>query len=239
MDIKKQYFELVKDGIERNYDRQLEKIEKVAAMFTECMGKGGIVQLFGVRHGEEFVNEMNYRAGGIALFHGLKFKDLVLNELIDQKDVDSGAILDDVSVADKFESFYELDDRDMYCLISAKGNEALLIELAKRAKDKGQRVVGVVNKASYDINDGKLLEYCDEWLDMGADEPDTVLDIDGIKTAQLSSTEANIIAQMLTAEIYRCFIEKGEEAPILLSANIKGADVHNDSLTDPYGRRIR
>ena len=239
MDIKKQYFDQVRKGIEKAYETQLPEIEKIASLFGACMESGGIVQLFGVRHGEEFVNELNYRAGGIALYHGLKLKDLILKEKITQEEVDNGVIYDDVSVIDRFEEIYELDDRDLYCLVSAKGNELLVVELAKRAKQRGQVVVGVVNKKTYDLCGGSLLEYCDAWLDMGAEEPDTVLTIDDLKTAQISSTLANIVAQMLTAEIYRYFVAKGKQAPVLLSANIKGADVHNNSLTDPYGRRIR
>ena len=111
--------------------------------------------------------------------------------------------------------------------------------MAKRAKANGQKVVGVVNKKSYDKVNGTLLDHCDAWLDMGADEPDTALEVNGVKVGQLSSTVANVIAQMLTAEIYKWFIDHGKQAPVLLSANIKGADVHNNALTDPYGRRIR
>ena len=236
MDIKKQYFELVKAGIDDAYRQQKDKIEKVSALFGSCMENGGVVQLFGVRHGEEFMNELNYRAGGIAPFHGLKLRDMVLLGLIEQADVDSGAIYEDLSLLDKFNEAFVLDERDMYCLISFYGNEPVVVELARRAKARGQKVVAVVNLKSYS---GELLEYCDEYLDMGGDEPDTVLDIDGIRTAQISSTVSNVIAQMLTAEIYRYYQEKGEEAPVLLSANIKGADVHNNALTDPYGRRIR
>ena len=239
MDIKRQYFDLIKQRISDAYDRQSQKIEEVAALFAKCMDDGGVVQLFGVRHSEEFVNELNYRAGGIAIFHGLKLKDLMLTRKIDQKDVDSGAIYRDLSVIDKFNEAYDLDDRDMYCLVDFYGREPLVIELAKRAKAKGQKVVGVVNKKSYDKYDGMLLDYCDAWLDMSADEPDTALEVDGVKIGQLSSTIANVIAQMLTAEIYKWFIDHGKEAPVLLSANIKGADVHNNALTDPYGRRIR
>ncbi|MBO7677887.1 MAG: hypothetical protein J6S49_10300 [Erysipelotrichaceae bacterium] len=127
----------------------------------------------------------------------------------------------------------------MYCLVSFYGNEPLVIELAKRAKAKGQKVVGVVNKKSYDKAGGTLLEYCNAYLDMCADEPDVALNIDGVKTGQLSSTVANVIAQMLTAEVYKYFTDNGKKAPVLLSANVKGADVHNNSFTDPYGRRIR
>ena len=239
MDIKKQYFDLIKQRIDDAYAKENAQIKEVADLFANCMDNLGVVQLFGVRHGEEFVNELNYRAGGIAIFHGLKPKDLVLMKMIDQKDIDSGAIYNDLSVIDKFNEAYDLDDRDMYCLVSFYGNEPLVIEMAKRAKAKGKKVVGVVNKKSYDKYGGTLLDYCDAWLDMDADEPDTALEIDGVKVGQLSSTVANVIAQMLTAEVYKWFIDHGKKAPVLLSANIKGADVHNDSLTDPYGRRIR
>ena len=239
MDIKKQYFDLVKKKVEEVYATQLDSIEKVARLFGECMENQGVVQLFGVRHGEEFVNELNYRAGGIAPFHGLKLKDLVLMEKVDQKDIDSDVIYNDVTVADRFAQAYDLDDRDLYCLVSFYGNEPLVLELARRAKEKGQKVVGVVNKKSYDACGGKLLDYCDLYLDMGADEPDNAIDLDGVKIGQLSSTVSNVTAQMLTAELYRYFTEKGKEAPVLLSANVKGADVHNNSLTDPYGRRVR
>ena len=117
MDIKRQYFDLIKQKIDDAYEKQNEQIRKVAGLFAQCMDDLGVVQLFGVRHGEEFVNELNYRAGGIAIFHGLKLKDLMLMKKIDQKDIDSGEIYKDLSVIDKFREAYDLDDRDMYCLV--------------------------------------------------------------------------------------------------------------------------
>ncbi|MBQ5443796.1 MAG: sugar isomerase domain-containing protein [Erysipelotrichaceae bacterium] len=239
MDVKRQYFDCVIKKVEEAYDRQADTLKDIAAAFGSCMDHLGVVQLFGVRHGEEFVNELNYRAGGIAPFHALRLRDLVLMEKISQSDVDDGSIYEDISVADRFNEAYELDDRDMLCLVSFYGNEPLVIELARRAKEKGQKVVGVVNKKSYDKVKGTLLDYCDLWLDMGSEEPDLALDVHGVKTGQVSSTVSNVMAQMLTAEMYKYFIDQGKEAPILLSANVKGADVHNDSLTDPYGRRVR
>ena len=239
MDIKKEYFELIKKKVNEAYDSQHEQMAKIAAMFGECMENLGVVQLFGVRHGEEFVNELNYRAGGIAPFHAYKFRDLLMRGQLEQSKIDNGEAYNDLSIIDRLEKIYELDDRDMYCLVSFYGNEPLVIELAKRAKAKGQKVVGVVNKKSYDKAGGTLLDYCDAYLDMFADEPDVALNIDGVKTGQLSSTVANVIAQMLTAEVYKYFTDNGKKAPVLLSANVKGADVHNNSFTDPYGRRIR
>ena len=239
MDIKKRYFELIKERIKDAYDLQIDKIKEVANFFGECVEKGGVIQLFGVRHGEEFVNELNYRAGGLAPFHALRLKDMMLKGLIDQDDIDSGVIYDDLSLIDKFPEAFEMDERDMYCIVSFYGDEPVAIEIARRAKERGQSVVAVVNKKSYDLHGGTLLDYADVYLDMNAEEPDLALDIDGHMVGQISSTITNVIAQMITAEFYDYYVRQGKEAPVLLSANIKGADVHNNSLTDPYGRRIR
>ncbi len=239
MDTKRKYFDLIKARLEKAYETQNDKMKVIASMFGECMENLGVVQLFGVKHGEEFVNELNYRAGGIAPYHALRLKDLILKEMIKQEDVDSGEIYNDITVMDKFEEFYKLDNRDMYCLVSYYGTEPLIIEIAKRAKARGQKIVAVVNKAAYDKVGGTLLDYADIWLDMCAEDPDIAMEIGGVKVGQLSSTTTNVIAQMLTAEVYSYYVSHGKEAPVLLSANVKGADVHNNSLTDPYEGRVR
>lgn len=239
MDIKRQYFDLIQERINAVYESEKDKIKQVAQMFGQCMENQGVVQLFGIKHAEEFVNELFYRAGGIAPLHAYKLRDLVLKEMIKQEDIDSGKIYSDLSVLDLLPKAYQLDDRDMHCLVSFYGNEPLIVEMAKRAKAKGQKVVGVVNKKSYDKVGGTLLDYCDIYLDMCADEPDVALNIDDVPVGQLSSTSTNVMAQMITAEVYNWFVENGKSAPVLLSANVKGADVHNNSLTDPYERRVR
>lgn len=239
MDIKRQYFDAIQNKIEAVYNAQNEKINKVAHIFGDCMTSGGVVQLFGVNHGEEFVNELVYRAGGIAPLHGFKLKDLMLKGLVNQKDIDSGEVYNKTEVVDLFLNNNQVDDRDMIVLVSFKGNEPLLIEFAKRYKENGQKVVVVINKVSYDATNSNLLDYADEYLDMSSDDPDIALNIGDLKVGQISSTVTNVIAQMLTAEMYAYYKEKGLDAPVLLSANIKNADIHNNSLTDPYERRIR
>ena len=239
MDIKKQYFDLVKTRTAAAYVSQKEKMQKVAAMFGQCMDNGGVVQLFGFHHCEEFVNELNYRAGGIAPYHGLKFRDMMLMGYVKQEDIDSGAIMNDTSVVGLFGKAYKLDPRDLYVIVSFDGTEPLCVALARKMKEEGHKLVAVVNKVSYDKNNGSLLEYCDEYIDMTAEDPDVAFEIGGYKVGQVSSTVTNIIAQMLTAELYDWYVSNGKEAPVLLSANVKGADVHNNSLTDPYEGRVR
>ena len=236
MGIKKKYFDLIKQRVDDVYAQNAEKMKIVAKMFGECMENKGVVQLVGFEHSEEFVNELNYRAGGIAPYHAMKLRDLVLRGKYDQAKIDSREVYSDLSVIDKWNEVYQMDDRDMFCLVSFYGDEPLLEEIAKRAKTKGQKVVVVLNAKS---NKGNLLDYADEWLDMCGDEPDVAQFVGETPVGQLSSTSTNVMAQMLTAEIYDYYVSNGKPAPVLLSANVKGADIHNNSLTDPYERRIR
>ena len=240
MDVKRQFVDLLTKRLDEAYNAQHEKIAKVADVFGECIDNGGVVQLFGVKYGVEFVNELNYRAGGIAQYHKLAVEDLTLRKHFDKDSIyKTGEIYNDLSVIDLFYHYYQMDDRDMFVFVSETGNEPVVIEFAKRVKAKGQKVVAVVNKKTYDKVGGTLLDYADEWLDMMADEPDFAMEVAGVKVGALGSTTTDIIAQMITAELYRYFIDKHGKAPVLLSANVKGADVHNNALTDPYERRIR
>ncbi len=245
MDIKKQYFELAKKGIENAYEVNKDAMKEVAKCICDCMLNRGVVQLFGVNHGDEVVNELFFRAGGLAPYHGLKPMDLAFNGVINRDIVDNGEIYATIEYVDALLGLYKLDDRDMYFITSFYGNEPMAVELAKRAHDKGQKVVALVNKASYanspvkHESGKKLLDYADYVLDMCAKEVDTALEIDGHPVGQLSSIYANVIAQMLTADIYAEFTSRNIEAPVLLSANIAGADKHNNALTDQYNGRVR
>ena len=236
-DIKREYVDLLLNKIDEITIAQQNKIKEVAAMFFNCMDHQGVVQLFGHRLSEEFVNELNYRAGGLVPFHAIRAKQSAMEGLL-PIDVAAEEYDNDAKWVDTVLSVYELDDRDMYCLVSLSGNEPFVLELARRAKEKGQKVVAVVNLESYKKNGGTLLEYADAYLDMGADEPDLAVDINGSKYGQYGTTIGSIIAQMLTAEVYQLFEDTYGKAPVLISMNIAGADAYNHELCIPYGRRV-
>ena len=245
MDIKLEFFNSLKEAIENTYVSQEKKIKKVAKMFYDTIENDGVIQLFGVKHGQEFVNELNFRAGGLAPYHGLSLKELIFKEIITQEEYDDGSVFNRPEILNDMLSLYKLDDRDLYVLVSQYGNEPLLIELAKYCKEKGHTLVAVINKKSYDVaqplheSGKKLLDFADEYLDMSTEEPDIALHVGKYNVGQLSSTVSNVMAQMITAEVYNLYVSNGKEAPILLSTNVKGADVHNNRLTNVYEGRVR
>ena len=88
------------------------------------------------------------------------------------------------------------------------------------------------------LTEKKLEDYADLILDTHAEVNDVILEVaDGHKMNHVGTINGNVIAQMLTAETYRYLTENGYECPVLLSANLKGADVHNRRLSDKYAGR--
>ena len=80
-----------------------------------------------------------------------------------------------------------------------------------------------------------LVDVADLVIDNHAKASDALIDVDGVhKMNQVSTITGNIIAQMLTAETYHYLTDAGVECPVLLSANVKGADKHNRALSDKY-----
>jgi uncharacterized phosphosugar-binding protein len=243
MDIKKQYFEAFKDQLKKA-ELQKDKIHELSLAMKKVMDKGGVIQLFGTNHGEEFVNELFFRAGGLVPYHGLKLEEMALQGHVSNDDYVSRKIYDQKEIANVLIDNHKADPNDALFIASYKGNEPLAIELARIYHENSQKVFALINKKSYDeanqnAQGKELLDYVDLWLDMDSPDPDVVLQSKDKQLGQVSSTFSNCLAQMLTAEIYARYKEAGSEAPVLLSANLAGADVHNKNLTDQYNGRVR
>lgn len=237
MDIKRKVFDELIFRYNRMYAFEKANIEAAAKLIKGCVENGGVVQVCGVGHGEEFRNELNFRAGGMAYVHGINVDDFFVRNMITSKQKEE--FFDHRENADYLDSFYEFDDRDIFVLVSLKGDEELLLEIAKRAHAKHQKVIAVCNRANTTKKTQDLLDICDLVLDICSDSDDSLVNFNGQPFGQAWTTVSNVMAQMITGEVYRLYHEEGKECPILLSANLKGADIHNNALTDPYGRRIR
>ncbi len=237
----KEFFDVAKKHLEEIKAMQHDQILQAAKMMGDCMETNGVVQLFGIGHGLAFSMELGYRAGGLMPFHQMKYKDLALRGIISEEQLHDPAINNDISITHKLFDLYNIFDEDMFILVSYAGNEPVLVETALLAKEKNQKIIAVVNKKLADESvaihpSGKtLLDLADLVIDIMAPNPDTVITLsNGDQINQVSTICSNVIAQMLTAETYHYLKETGKDCPVLLSANVKGADVHNKAISDRY-----
>lgn len=240
MDIKRQVFDEIISRYHKMFAFEKANIERIAECIMKCIANQGVVQVCGVGHAEEFANELNYRAGGIAPVHALRVDDLYVRGIINEQE--KKEFYRNRNNYLKFVELYDLRDEDLYILVSLTGSEPLLIEIAKQAKEKAQTVIVICNQADITSavkQEETIFDYCDYALDICAEQKDMLVEISGVKVGQSWTTTANVMAQMITGEVYHCYQKAGKECPILLSANLKDADIHNNALTDIYGRRVR
>lgn len=237
----KDFFLKVKEYIDKARETQRENIQETAKIMQECMEKDGVVQLFGLDHGREFSMELGYRAGGLMPFHQFNVEDLALRKVISEEELRHPEFNNQVKRAHQLWELYRIDPTDMFILISNTGCEGILVEMAQKAKEQGHKVIAVVSKAmsakahSNHPSGKKISDFAEVVIDNCADEKDAVLTLDEEhRGGQVATIIGNVIAQMITAETYKLFKEKGQDCPILLSANIAGADIHNRKLSDQY-----
>lgn len=241
MSYSKDFFDTVKNYITEVKDSQKQPILDAAKMMGDCMDNNGIVQLFGLDNGVAFSMELGYRAGGLMPFHQIKTSDLALRGKISEDVLKSPEFNMNTEMAHTLLGLYNIYDEDMAILISFAANEPIIVEAAMMFKEKGQKVIAVVNKKMADAakplhpSNKKLTDLADLVIDVTGPNPDTVVSIDDTtKINQVSTICGNVIAQMITAECYRYLTESGKDCPVLLSANVKGADVHNREISDKY-----
>ena len=229
------------EDIEKNCETE---IRQAAVMFAECFDNNGLVQLFGLRHGLEFSMELGYRAGGLMPFHQIKVSDLVLKGMISEEYASTEEVFHDLEIVETLLNMYNIDSHDLFMIADFSGVDGIAVECALKAREHGHKVIAVVNKKeeaakeSYHASGKKLSEVADLVIDNCGEYPDTVVEIaPGIKMNQLNTFAGNIIAQMITAETYRYLTEQGKDCPVLLSANVAGADKHNRAISDKYAGR--
>ena len=237
----KDFFKVARERLDNVKNAQQENILAAAKMMGDCMEENGVIQLFGLNHGRAFSMELGYRAGGLMPFHQFNTVDLVMRKIISEDEYNKDDFNDRIEMAHKLWDCYNIMPTDMFVLISFAGNEGILVETALKAKKEGYKIIAVVTKkladqaAAKHPSGKKLTDIADLVIDNGADAVDALLDVDGVhKMNQIATISGNVIAQMITAEIYHYLTNKGRECPILLSANVKGADEHNKKMSDKY-----
>jgi uncharacterized phosphosugar-binding protein len=239
------FFEVARRALEQVERTQLQDIRKAAEILASRMLAGGVVHVFGTGHSEAFAMEMAGRAGGLAPVHAMTLKDLALRGTRPFDDVIDPTLERDPTVARELLSLYDVREEDAFVVVSNSGRNGSTVEMALAAREEGFPVVAVTSLdhsrqvSSRHPSGKRLFEVADVVIDNGAPFGDAVLEVDGgVRVCAVSSLTGAYIAQALTAEIARRYMDSGEEPPVLVSANVDGSDERNAELRRRYEGRI-
>lgn len=239
----KTYFDQVRAALDAVERTQTEAIRTAAGRMIDAVVQGRALFAFGATHSFIVAQELVYRTGGLMLVnpiypHGMDFSVHPLPATSQMERVPGlGATLLDMSPA---------VSGDVLLIASTSGRNAVVVDMALRARDKGVTVIGMTALAythgvtSRHPSGKKLADLCDVVIDNGAPYGDAAVNVPGFaqKIAPLSSVTGCAIANALVTEVVEGLVARGRVPPVFMSANLDGGDAFNRRLLAENRERI-
>ena len=138
---------------------------------------------------------------------------------------------------------YNINDGDVMVVISNSGRNAVPIEMAQLAQEKGLFVIALTNMTqsqaaiSRHPSGKKMYEYADLVLDTHVPSGDAALTIGQTGTGPVSSLTSMLILNNIVYEALKLVEAAGEPLPVFQSQNVDGFD--NDALYEKYEDRVK
>lgn len=239
------YFDTVEERLRTARAANREALELATEVAVETITNGGVIWAFGCTHASIPAQELFFRAGGLVLINPLYAPGLVPTvrpitlstkleriadygcEVVLQSDVRSG---------------------DLVIVISASGRNAVPVDVALAAKERGARVLTVLSVAyckGVSARHPSGLKLCDVdadvVFDIGGDAGDAAVPVPG--TALRTGATSNIIAMYLLNGLMVNVVTRLAETgmsplPVFVSANVDGGDEHNARVLSHYRGRL-
>jgi uncharacterized phosphosugar-binding protein/putative N-acetylmannosamine-6-phosphate epimerase len=234
------YFNAVSTILDIVAAHEHDAIQRAADLVTKSILSGGMLYLFGTGHSHMMAEEGHYRAGGLAPVCPILISGLMLHESA----MMSTRLERTEGVISAALERYPLAQGDTLIVFSNSGVNAAPVEMAKIAKERGLSLIAVQsNSYSAQTEAGalgkKLEDYADLVINNHLPPGDSLVPLNnaGLKTGAGSTVVGAFILNALLTEVIERLNQMGEAPPIYISANLPGAQAHNQRLFERYRTR--
>lgn len=230
-------------GILDKLSGQLGAIGQAADLIAGRVMDGGIVYTFGTGHSHELAEEVAYRAGGVVPINPILEPSLTgstevsKSEFIERLEGFAPHILD----------YHRVGKQDVLIIISNSGRNAVPVEMAIEAKQRGIPVVAVTSLAysrqipSRQLSGKKLFEVADVVLDNCTPLGDAAVKLPGVPqpVGPLSTVAGAALLHAVMVGVAERLIGKMDPVPVFWSGNLDGVTEKNRQMMEPYRERVR
>lgn len=238
------YLSTVIDLLSRLKNEEMNAIEQAAKLIADAIEQGHSLFAFGCTHSSLPIQDLVYRAGGLMLVNplfgpgitALDIKPTTISSAMEQMEGYAKVILDNSP----------MKSGDVLILVSVSGRNAVPVELAQLARERGIKVIGVTSReysesvSSRHSSGKKMNDFADILLDNKAPKGDAILQAEGVpqKFTPVSGVTSIALLQALIATTIEELLSRGIVPPIFLAANVDGGKEYNARLLAQYRDRI-
>lgn len=226
---------------------QKDKIVAAGEILAESITSGGRVYLFGSGHSVIPVLDVFPRYGSFVGFYPVHDPRLMWFNVVGPGGARELLWLErQEGYAQVILASYELESRDSFLIFSHGGLNAVPIEVAMAAHEKGARVVSISSHQNYELaaathsTKKKLPDVSDIAIDNCVPPEDALIAADGVseKFAAGSTVAAVSIAMALVAEVGVRLVRSGKPPLTFVSPNIGSSPGHNERVFQEYARKM-
>lgn len=238
-----EYLDTVVALLQRVAEDQLPTLDAAAGRIADCMINGGLLHVFGTGHSQLLAAELFYRAGGLVPVNAIL--DLPLSVMVNAR---RSTWLERVpGYAEQLLRDEPVRRGDVVLVISNSGRNAVPIEVALAARERGATVLALTSVqfsrgvSSRHPSGAKLIDCADVVFDNYGADGDAAVRIPGCPTA-VSATSTVVgaaVVQALAAATVAELQRRGHDAPVWQSANGEAGDRANAAHIAEYQGRIK
>ena len=236
--------------LERIRDTQSQAIESASELCAKAIGAGGFVHLFGTGHSRIPVEEMFPRYGSYPGFHPIVELSMTFHTQVVGANGQRQAMFIERTpgLAEVILSNFRFQPDDAMLIFSAGGRGAVVVEMARGARNRGLPVIAVTSVAQSTAGDvepeagARLLDLADIVIDLCTPASDALVRLDALPETPIgpgSTIAAVAIADSIKVRTAELLLAMGKLPPVITSAAEVGRERSEELFDAAYREHAR